>query len=282
MIKTQDVLDTMDSHMMIGQVGHPDLPDGIDGGDTVNRMGHYGFLIWALRKVLKDKAEDVIGRIPYASHGRLYCDQVIGQFESKEYSGNYVRHFDPAQGRYGTVAHCKGDWDGVESRDQGTPVRIVLGAHKHYKRLGRALGANARRLMLFQNNTVGNGVDWRVAKRKIPDLTLFEQWALYIRGFWPYSFFLWPLLFVLDIETLLGSCIWRTRTEDPNKDDVINHCSVCIYGMLRMPTLTMWLACKINSRALMMQKLEHYWGKWRKSGYFVALYEPLVRQYFGR
>ena len=274
-----EVRATMDHHGVIGQVGHEYLKSGIDGGDSVNRMGHYTFLIranWIKCDFNKFK------NMPLVVIFRTIARKSLSKFESKEHPGNYMRHFDPEAGQYGTVAYCEGTWKGVMSRDQFIPVLISLGYHGEYAMLWRIFKAHLKRGLLFTNNTVGNGQDWRVAKKKIPDLTGPEFLALYIRGFWPYSIMLWPLLFLFDIETLIGSVIWRNRTKDPNKDDVLNHCSVSIYGRLRMPTLTMWAACKINSYQLMSQKLRHYWCHWRKSCYFVDLYNPLIKKYFGR
>lgn len=281
---SEEILKTMDRHHMIGQVGHTDLPDGIDGGDTVNRMGHYGFLIRVI-KILFPKVE-WIDYLPYTMLSRTYNEKVLGKFECARHPGCYVRHFDPAQGAHGTVAHCGGHYDGVMSRDQTIPVMICLGIYRSSEALWRLFKSHLRRGLLFTTNTVGNGTDWRTAKRKMPDFTGPEVWALYIRGFepakWHWRILYWLIfatpLHILDLETMVGSIIWRFKKHD----DVINHCSVCIYGMVRMPTLTMVLANKLNSHQRMHDKMVEYWSHWRASPYFVDLYDGPMMRFFGR
>jgi hypothetical protein len=72
---------------------------------------------------------------------------------------------------------------------------------------------------------------------KSPDLTGPEVWGLWIRAFRVY--WLWPLLLVLDLETLIGAVHWRYF----RKDNVSrNHLLVCMVTTKIMPTPISFLA----------------------------------------
>jgi len=276
------VLKTMDSDLMIGQTGWKDLPDGIEGGDSVNRMSHYTFLK-SLNKALGYPIGD-IERLPWrwGNTGRL-----ISLFESKEHPGEYVRHFRISASPFGWVAYCDGHYKGVLSRDQLISIIITLGYHHEHAMLWRLFWAHLRyRGLLFTNGTLHNGDNPQTAKLKwVGDPTLFEIFAAYLRGFsshvvvrW-FSPILWVLIMVCDLETLFGSVSWLLRRKE---NDIINHASTVIYGTQRLPTPTMWLAAKILSVDFVMKRLEAYWSGWRDSPYFVDLYRVPVHTTFRR
>lgn len=90
-------------------------------------------------------------------------------------------------------------------------------------------------------NTKKNGV--MDAPLKTPDITGPEVWALWARvnqGPW----WLKVLLPLLDIETLVGSILWRFKRKSNRV--CRNHMLVCIVGMKRYPTIVMRLAYHLN------------------------------------
>lgn len=93
-------------------------------------------------------------------------------------------------------------------------------------------------------NTRKNGTMDAPLKR--PDFTGPEVWALWCRvmeGPW----WLKCLLLFLDIETLVGSIIWRWRSVFGSTNRVCrNHMLVCLTGMKRYPTIIMRLAFYLN------------------------------------
>jgi hypothetical protein len=80
------------------------------------------------------------------------------------------------------------------------------------------------------------------APDKTPDFTLFEIWGLWLRVYRP--FWARSILWLLDIETLIGSLHWRFL----RKDRVTrNHMLVVITQNEIMPTWTSWLSHKITN-----------------------------------
>lgn len=162
------------------------------------------------------------------------------------------------------------DWD-RGSRDQYTPLLIMLGLARDEYDLTKLFKSHARRLFLCATNTRRNfvyaseaetiaknppdsGVVWDYS-RKVPDLTGPEYWALYIRGF--EAKLLYPLLYLFDIQTLLGSIVLRFQK---NKDDVINHALTLEYAKARMDTFIMKLARLINPSPFLQAKLDSFFG----------------------
>ena len=142
------------------------------------------------------------------------------------------------------------------------------------------------RLLLFTTNTRKNDV--KLNPKKLPDFTGPEFWGLYIRSNPITGILLYPLLCLLDIETLAGSIFRRLQplksSDGKINDDVINHLTVCIFQAQNYPTPVSYLALKINSYDDMLEKLKYYCGaaeenKWRKISFYVDLYEPLMAKY---
>ncbi len=161
------------------------------------------------------------------------------------------------------------DWDRT-SRDQLTPITILLG---FYKTNGVSLELNFRdhlkRGLLFTYNTRRNhvyktqedhvrlstpDVPWDYSW-KLPDFTGPEFWALYIRGFNCIS--LYPILFLCDLHTLLGSIAIRFNKQD----DVINHALILEYAKVQLDTPVMKLARWITPRKLIQARLDQFFGK---------------------
>lgn len=76
---------------------------------------------------------------------------------------------------------------------------------------------------------------------KFPDPTLFEVWGLWIRAM--HAWYLYPLLFIFDLETLGGALTWRwIRTDRVCR----NHLLVLHVTRYRYPTPVSWLARKVT------------------------------------
>jgi hypothetical protein len=303
-----EVLFTMDPTGIIGQPGYPESHNGgIDGGDAINRMAHYRFGIEANKKV-----GDNIGfteRLPRRFSVLHEID--LRKFECKT-KGVYRRHHD--ENHPYNAGYCNGVYDGNQSRDQETPNVIAMGAFKMYDRVLMLALRYAQRGFIFCNNVRKNGTGGpykyptslktigisiiRLFKKdyktdfdwKFPDPVAFEFWACVFRCFPVFRVVMNPILHLMDLETLVGSLIWKfyrlKKITDENgvtrfrNDDIINHVIVCTNGMQTSPTLTMYLACKLLPQELVIEALEEYWSGWRMSPYFVDIYEPIVKKYF--
>jgi hypothetical protein len=175
----------------------------------------------------------------------------------------------------------KGPYLGVMSRDQSQSLIIAAGIKRDYSRVLRMMTTHALRLFLvtqkskrFLSEKEGDSV-WRK-----PDFTGPEFFALYLRAIPILGYILYPLVLLGDIETLIGSISRRTWNKE--NDDVANHTSICIFGMLRVPTPIMWLANKINSYEDMKAKHISYWSGWRQQPFFVTLFDEPMKKYFGK
>lgn len=306
-----EVFFTMDPTGIIGQPNYPMSHNGgIDGGDSINRMCHYRFLIDANQKI----GNDIGKREGLPRKGWVFHIIDLNKFECKDAPGVYRRHHD-SNHPY-NAGYCNGYYDGNQSRDQDTPNVVAMSAFRFKTRLKRLLKAYARRGFIFCNNTRKNGTsgpykyhtslktlgiafvrlfnknykpdfDW-----KLPDLVFLEFYAAALRGFPALSALLYIPLTIMDIETLIGSLVWKFHrlkkiTDEDGvtrfrNDDIINHATVCIHAMQNRPTILSYFACKLLPADLVIEALEEYWSGWRMSPYYVDLYEPLVKKYFGR
>jgi len=140
------------------------------------------------------------------------------------------------------------------------------------------------RLFLFAWNTIRNfvyeteeehklkstpDVPWNMSW-KVPDFTGPEVWALWIRVY--RLWYLYPVLCVFDIETLIGSLDWRFR----RKDRVTrNHLLVTYVSTQVMPTPISYLSKMITP----VQNLIERWSAHCKA---VGEYDsgPLFRERF--
>lgn len=261
----EQVLMTMDETGIIGQVDWPkDWNGGVDGGDSINRMAHYHFLIEANNQIGNNIAD--LADLPFRT--KEDYEDLLKLFECQNSPGNYRRH--PTND---WSAYCNGTYDGNMSRDQSLPLIMSMAYLGFYRRLGMYFLRHAMRLFLFTTNTRKNNVNPKETPWKLPDITGPEFFSVYLRCNPVLGYLLYPLLCVLDLELLVGSILWNYRTEN---DDIIQHSSSLIFSNLRVRTPISWLATKVISKKLVLKKLEHYWCNWRKSCYFVKLYEPLL------
>lgn len=80
---------------------------------------------------------------------------------------------------------------------------------------------------------------------KFPDVCGPEVWALWLRLWKPR--FRHLVLWLLDIQTLIGAVQWRWFTPESNQV-TRNHMLVCL-ATIKDPSVTSRLACKINDWA---------------------------------
>ncbi len=216
---------------------------GGDGGDSLNRTSVVRFLAQILGDMdLMDK----VGAVARLSNA-------YGKYRRSNHEGKWYSEYDRT------------------SRDQLTPVLIYLGyiSAGPYPAFNMLFFDHLKRGLLFTYNTRRNfqyptleehlakstpDVKWNYGW-KIPDVTGPEFWALYIRGF--RAWYLYPLLYFFDLETLIASVITRFQKQ---KDDVINHAVVLEYAKVRMDTFVMKLARMITPRPLLQSRLDAFFG----------------------
>jgi hypothetical protein len=240
---------TKDENQIIGQMQENGT---YDGGDSVNWMGHYIYLTG-------DK-----DNFPF-----------VETFEKG--FGGYVRHPDPKRSNNGFAAHYKNPWDGVISRDQLVGIIAGLIAKGARGALLRAAIHHAAWLFLFSYNNIKNGVNPNNNKDgvnwKWPDLTLFNTWALYLRGFGLLSTLTYPILCILDLH-LLVSTLLTNRSKD---NDKINYAMRMIIAKDNTPTLISKLAWKILDKDNLVNLIKDYWSGWRgKNSGMIELYERKI------
>lgn len=126
------------------------------------------------------------------------------------------------------------------SRDQLIPIICAGIRLKQHVTVDVIADNHKQKWYLTAWNTKKNGV--MVTPDKFPDITGPEIWALWLRYFQPS--WAWVFVWLLDIETLVGSILWRLR--GPKNRVTRNHMLVCKMGMKVYPTVTMRLANWIN------------------------------------
>lgn len=130
------------------------------------------------------------------------------------------------------------------SRDQMIPLLCSYVGEPEYAHI--LFEAHKKNWFLWAWNTRKNGEG--DLPLKTPDPTGPEIWALWLRVIfstepWYRQIFEWLLLCILDLETLVGSILWRLR---PKSNVTRNHMLVAITARANMPTPTSWMAFKIN------------------------------------
>lgn len=202
-------------------------PPGYDPGDTAQREGMYAVGIELLYRLGK-------------------CSEEEYEFTKTRYNEVLIRLADPFNDgfirRYPDPAYWGGQSDRL-SRDQAIPNVVAMG-FMNRKRLSMFFWGHLKsRALLFMTNTRNNWAwpphdpryDAKAYKWKLPDVTLFSFWAMYVRAF--NNYLLYPMLVFLDLE-LLGSvlikCFWYGR--DRSKNDDLNLQIELLQTMVRMPT----------------------------------------------
>ena len=180
------------------------------------------------------------------------------------YHGNdlYIRHPSP------------GWWSEPDrlSRDQATPLVISLSVFgydgylrgfflSHLKRFGFMTNTRrngATKELHGTDKYLGHPEDGQYDYSwKLPDFIGPEFISVYIRAF--NCWWLYPLLVICDVETLIGSLLWRYSKK--GQTDVLNHMIVCEYANRVLPTPTGWLAKKLNDPDQFNRNLFYYFNR---------------------
>lgn len=189
--------------------------------------------------------------------------------------GAWVRHPKLDQTNNGFGAYYMHAWDGVMSRDQLTGVVAGIISAKDQKAALRLVLHHALRGFLFAYNTRKNGAVPRDTPWQVPDLTLFDFWAIELRMFGKKSWLFWPVLCVLDLHTLMG-----VMYEPFSKDiDVINLLMKVFISTDQVQTPTSWLAKKLVDKGDMITKVTKYWDSWRKQPEMVEHYVERIKDF---
>lgn len=234
---------------VFGIIGQIQGDGSIESGDSACWQGHWFYL--------NGGVDPETGRT---------ASEFIRLFEVMP--GAYVRHPVPNQTYNGFGAYYAGPYDGVISRDQYHGVLAGIISSGDSNALWRAFKHHGYWLWLFTYNTRVNGEKPETAPWKWPDLTLFDIWAIYIRGF--NAWYLYPALLVADLQLLFASV--AIKLEPVEKDDVINHTFKLILARERLTTPWSWLATRVLGREHLKAKLNKYWCEWRDNCAFVPLY----------
>lgn len=179
--------------------------------------------------------------------------------------GAYVRHPEKLQTTHGFGAYYKNPWAGCMSRDQLTGVLCGLIRENNLGAKLRFIFNHACRGFLFAYNTIHNGK--KPSGWKVPDLTLFDFWALELRMF---GYFFWPLLCVFDFHTLLAVLLFNRNKNQSN--DVINLAMKVIVCKEVAPTPLSRLAYGLLNKPKMRQLISNYWSEWRDNPGMVDSY----------
>lgn len=238
-----------DKYGIIGQI-QPDK--SIEGGDSACWMGHWVYLT--------DE------QFPY-----------VKTFEVG--FGGYCRHPHPEQTYNGFGAYYKNPWNGCMSRDQLTGTLLALIKQQEHAAMLRLFLQHACRGWLFTYNTIKNGSDPKTAKWKLPDLTVFDFWAMELRGFGKLSWIFWPLLCVLDIHLLLSAMF--DKYFDNDEPDVINAIGKLMVSREYVPTPVSWLATKFYNKQNLLKRLTAYWGTWRDNPEFIWEFKKKLDKVLG-
>lgn len=245
-----------DKHDIIGQIISPGR---VEGGDSVNWMGHWLYL---------SNSE--------ATTTNWTIERYIKTFETSP--GAWVRHPDPDMSYYGFAAYYKNPWNGVLSRDQLTGILAALMKSKSIKPIARLLLHHALRGFLFAYNTIKNGVDPKTAKYRVPDLTLFDIWAMELRAVgavwtWLRPIFN-PILTVLDLHMLLNTIHVNYFDDDI---DAISFAAKLITSIEHNPTVTSKITFWLCDKQSLLNKIQKYWCGWRDSCDMYPLYERKLK-----
>lgn len=224
----------MDKYGLIGT----SWPEGIDGGDSSHKMSHL-----AIALHLNEMDSDAVSALA-----------IIHRY-------GLVRHPDPNK----WYSNPK-----TFSRDQFSPRVIAASLLGIQSAVTSYFYSHLKRALLFAWNTRPS---WNEGTQfKMPDITGPENLGFYIRGLRLYL--LYPLLFILDLQTLVDAIIKRN-----DKDiDINNSLAASIHASVVMPTGLGHIAMRIM-KPVIETKLKAYWSKDRNEPPIDVIYiEGLKKQ----
>jgi len=231
-----------DKHGIIGQIQPSSSAIRVEGGDSVNWMGHWLYL------------ND--GKDEFFSVKRYIRTFMVSW-------GAWVRHPDPEMTNNGFGAHYKHPWNGCISRDQLTGILAILIQAKRRWVILQMMIHHMAWGMFFAYNNINNGDAQK--KWKWPDPALVSIWAMYLRGL--FGWLAWPVLCVLDFH-LFFSTIHENADEDP---DSISYAMRFMVSQEHTPTPTSKWAAKILDVEQLLSEIKEYWCGWRDGCEFYEL-----------
>lgn len=169
--------------------------------------------------------------------------------------GGYVRHPDPELSHLAHAAYYKNPWDANISRDQLTGIVAALIKKRERMALLRVILHSAAWGFMFSYNNRNNFEDPKLSKWKWPDPTLFNMWAIYLRGFGIMSWLLFPIIMLFDLHLLIDT--FATNKDD--SDDILSYIQRLFISRDYVPTPISWLAVKFLDENKTRAKLESYW-----------------------
>ncbi len=231
-----------------------------DGGDSAANIGTYHIFCETRRRM----GHQVFSEGLFEHREKADFETALNWLESPSVRGLGLYRRHPDEFFWGSRTNTM-------SRDQTVPLLGAMALYGMRRRVAQYMVGHAMRAFLFTTNTTPNWAyktynpnnltwierikfffGWQpgrvVYATKLPDLTLFEFWALELRGlyhwaFWPIFF---PVLCVLDIHTWFGS--WHKVNvygRDPRNSDDRNHVNTLIVGLQVCPTPIMKFAAKL-------------------------------------
>lgn len=235
----------------LGIICQPQRDGTLEGGDSVNWMGHALF-VGALRGWSIER----------------YCST----FEVRP--GVWVRHPIPSRSMWGWASYEDGVWNGCVSRDQMTGILCCLLKFDHRDALKSLFVEHCKRFLLFATNTIKNGQDPKTITRKCPDLTGPDVWALYVRGLMRPSLIKELLLCVLDLHLLAAAIMFRRSP----RTDVLSFVIKLAAADLVDSSPVSRYALSITSRESVIDSLREYWCGWRDQPEMFYYWEAYARR----
>lgn len=240
----------VDQYGVMGQL----QDDGsVEGGDAVNWTGHLIYF------------SDV-----QPTWNRDY-DQL--RFFNCSF-GAFVRHPDAANTYNGFGAYYRNPWDGVISRDQLTGIIGGVIRSKDAGLLLKMILHHMCWLMLFAYNTRINGQNPEKSRWKWPDLTLFDIWSMYLRGFGVISLLFYPILMILDLHLLINTILVNKSEED----DKISYAMKLCVSVEFTPTIVSLIAREIVDGDKLLGSIKRYWSGWRQQPEMPQYYEATFKR----
>jgi len=213
---------------------------GRDGGDCCHKESRYWVALGLMSEANQLKWLNALERNTSDAHRNLALFQ--------PHPGILLRHPNPELDA--------GDWD-RGSRDMYKPYIMACGLWDK-KQLWRMIKGHAKRLFLLANNSRQNGAtkfnhseNGYSYAPKMPDLTGPKVWNCYLRAL--NKWYLWPLVFLFDIELLAGAINWKFFKKSNLAQ---NQCAEQVYATKRLPTPFSWLSNKI----MPVEKLIDLWA----------------------
>ena len=263
-----------------GFIGNLLNQDRRDFGDACQRSGLYHFGLYLRKKIGLSNAD-------FHYKNQLYFLNQMISLQNMNKKGLFRR--------YRCSKYWYSDFD-RQSRDQETPRVVACVCYdivNEYNFDQFMVPSFIRRLthFFFMDNTRKNwqyktkelqekyepGSKWDYSW-KLPDIVGPEHICIYLRYFMikhKLLLFLYPLLFIGDLETLINAIIRRFN----NDKDVSNHVVISLFTFYHLPTIISRLTCRINLYSDMLSKMRRYFNG-PDPEFFVDLYKPLMKKAF--